>query len=629
MILLNMPRAKRVLVSLIVLGSLVSSPVLAQETPPQTGEETQPVPIVYDASQDALTNRQAAVLLAEALNLTEEPWQGLFSDVGPDSADAGILEALALAGVVSGSLDAPFAPDDTITRGKFAVWVDNAFYADGFEADTSSFTDIPEGALYEAAVEKLHAAGITVGCSVDPLMFCGEDDLTLSQAEMLLARAVSLPYLVSDCEEPGQWLLLCDVYGYIDTEYVFDVTIEELVAPISEALATVEEEVEDGAPQRTQFECSIPDPLFEPVCDWAVISPQTPIPVLAETIVREVVKGLDPNSRYHNPEEWQAIEESGRYTGIGVRVVTVDEQWQAGCSPLSDTCRILILTVFEGGPAHTAGLQRGDWIVAVDGESLHGLTLGEAAGLIRGEVDTSVDITIERHGQEHRINLIRKEIVVPYTSAEFHDTESIAYIEFSTFSSYPGGAAEEFRERLTAARDSELLILDLRNNGGGAVSVLQEIAGAFLGDVPVMTFHTREETYDINGEGEPLVEADSPQMAILVNGFSASASEVLAGVLQETGRAVVIGETTYKKNTGQSLIDLYNEGVFRLTTIRWTTPGGVDIGDDGVPLDIETEFPRGTVQDLMEWVKNLLENPPDQTPEEGSENQDQGSGSGE
>lgn len=626
MIPFHIPFARRVLVSLIVAGLLASAPVLAQEAPSESDDAPRAVPVLYDSSQQVLTNREAAVLLADALDLTEYSWHGLFADVGQDSESVGSIEALALAGVVQGSLGGVFNPDETITRGEFAVWVDRAFNAGGFDPQAAPFADIPEGASYESAVNRLHAAGITVGCADDPLMFCGEADLTLRQAETLLARAVALPYLVSDCEEPGGWLLLCDVYGHIDTDYVLPYTVEDLVTPVSQALAMVEAELEDGADKRPQFDCSIPDPRFEPVCAWALISPQTPIPALAETVVREVVKGLDRNSAYHDPEEWAAIEEAGRYTGIGVRVVTVNDQWQVGCTPLSETCRILVVTVFEGGPAHAAGIQRADWIVAVDGNPLHGLTLREAADLIRGEIDTEVEITIERHGLEHRLTLVRKEIVVPYTSAEFHDTESIAYIQFSTFSSFPGGAVAEFRERLEAAKDSELLVLDLRNNGGGSVAVLEGIAGSFLGEVPVMTFHTRQESYDIDGMGEPVVGADSPRVAVLVNGLSASASEVLAGVLQETGRAVVIGETTYKKNTGQSLLDLHNEGVFRLTTIRWTTPGGVDIGDNGVPLDIETEFPTGTLQDLMTWVKDLLDNPPEETPEEEPVSQDEGSG---
>ena len=630
MISLTSSFAKRVLVSIVAVGLLLASPVLAQEVPSTPDDAPQPVLISFDGADQVLTNREAAVLMAEALDLADEPWQGLFSDVAEDSDDAGIIEALALAGVVGGELGGAFGPDELISRGEFAVWVDNAFYADGFDPEPAPFTDVPEGAFYEDAVQRLYAAGITAGCSADPLMFCGEDGLTLGQVETLLARAVRLPYLITDCEEPGKWLLLCDVYGYIDTEYVLEYTVDDLVAPVTDALAVVEEQVEEGAEQRSQFDCSIPDPSFEPVCAWALISPQTQVRDLAETVVREVVKGLDPNSAYHDAEEWMEIEESGRYVGIGVRVVTVNDQWQAGCSPLSATCRILILTVFEGGPAHEAGLQRGDWIVAVDGESLNGLTLGEAAGLIRGEVDTSVDITIERHGSEHTLTLIRKEIVTPYTNAAFHDTESIAYIQLATFSLFPGGAVEEFRERLAAAADSELLVLDLRNNPGGSVRVLQGIAGAFLGEVPVVTFHTRRESYDLDGIGEPLVGADSPRLAILVNSFSASASEVLAGVLQETGGGVVIGETTYKKNTGQSLIDLFNEGVFRLTTLRWTTPGGIDIGDNGVPLDIETEFPTGTLQDLMEWVKEILDNPPeeptDETPETPGEDSDDSGG---
>ncbi len=610
-------RPARLLIAVLALGLLWAGPALAEETAEQSDHAPKPVLISYDVSQQILTNREAAILLGEALGLRQTSWLGLFSDVGKESDSAQIIEALALAGVVKGRLDGTFAPDEVITRGEFAVWLDRAFYADGFPPEPGPFTDIPDGAVYQDAVQKLYEAGITIGCSTDPLMFCGEEALTLWQAETFLERASALPYLVSDCEEPKEWLLLCDVHGYIDADYILDLTVDDLVAPVIEALSQVRQELGMEADRRGQFRCSIPDPALEPVCSWALITPGTPMRELAETVVREVVKGLDPNSLYHDAEEWQAIEQGGRYTGIGVRVVTVDDHWQAGCSPLSAACRILVLTVFEGGPAHGAGFQIGDFIVAVDGEPLDGLTLAEAAGLIRGEVDTSVDITIERHGLEHRFTLLRQEIVVPFTSAGFHSSESIAYLQLTSFSPFPGGAVEEFRDVLAEVSDSELLILDLRGNGGGSVDVLQGVAGSLLGEVPVMTLHTREETYDINGVGEPVVGATEPRIVVLVDGFSASASEVLAGLLQENERATVIGQPTFKKNTGQSLFTLFNEGVFRLTTIKWTTPGGLDIGTVGVPLDIEVEIPNMTLQDLMEWVNSLLENPPEEeTPEE-------------
>lgn len=609
-------RVAGLLSSVMAAGLLLAGPVLAQEAPEPSGGSPQAVAVAFNDPDRPLTNREAAVMLAGALGVTDAVWQGLFSDVGRAADDAETIEALALAGVVKGNLDGTFRPDEVISRGTFALWLAAGFLADGLPPEPVEFTDVPEEAAYADAVQHLYAAGITLGCSDDPMMFCGEDDLTVWQGETLLERGVARPYFLSGCEDPGPWLLLCDVHEYIETSYVLEVTTEELAAPVAEALGQVVEEAGEDGPTRSRFDCSIPDPLFEPACEWARLAPETPITQVAESVVRELVRGLDRNSAYHDPEEWEAIEESGRYVGIGVRVVTVDDQWQAGCAPLSATCRIFILTVFEGGPAHAAGIQRGDFIVAVDGERLDGITLADAAGIIRGEVDTSVDITIERYGAEHRLTLIRQEIIVPYTGAAFHDTESIAYIEFTSFSSYPGGAVEEFRERLEAAAGYELLILDLRNNGGGSVAVLQGIAGLLVGEIPVMTFHTVEESYDVDGEGEPLVGADAPRIVVLVNGYSASASEVLAGLLHETGRAVVMGETTYKKNTGQSLYDLHNEGVFRLTTIRWTTPGGIDIGESGVPLDIEVEFPNTDLRSLMEWVKATLANPPEQTPEE-------------
>ena len=598
----------RLLMFVMMASVVFAGPVLAQDAPAGSDGAPGAVPVLFDDPGRVLTGREAAVLMADALDLADQGWQGLFSDVAQGSEEAGIIEALALAGVVKGFPDGSFRPDEMVARGRFANWMARGFLSGGFLSEPAPFTDIPDGAAYADAAQQLYQAGITFGCSADPLMFCGEDDLTYGEAMTLLERALALPYLVSDCQEPGHWLLLCDVYEYIDNEYVLDGTVGDLVTPVTEAWRQIEEEIGKEGPKRSQFVCSIPDPLFQPACDWARLLPEIPITQVAESVVREVVKGLDPNSAYHDPQEWEAIEEAGRYVGIGVRVVTVDQNWQPGCSPLSDTCRILVLTVFEGGPAQKAGIQRGDFVVAVDGEPLDGMTLADAAGIIRGELDTTVDITILRHDLEHRLTLVRQEIIVPYTSSAFHATESIAYLELTSFSAYPGSAVEEFRERLTEVGDVELLILDLQNNGGGSVNVLQGIAGALVGEVPVMTFHTVEETYDVNGEGEILLGEDT-RLVVLVNGFSASASEVLAGLLHEIERATIIGETTYKKNTGQSLFSLHNAGVFRVTTIRWTTPGGIDIGESGVPLDIEIEIPNVGLQGLMEWVKQILDDP--------------------
>ncbi|MYA40052.1 MAG: PDZ domain-containing protein [Acidimicrobiia bacterium] len=608
--------AKRLLIAALVMGLVGSAPVLAQESPPGEDDFPQPVAIPADDPGGGVTNREAAVLLAAAMGIPDAIWQGLFSDVAENSQDADTIEAVTLAGVVKGKLDGTFRPDEVITRGEFAVLLDRALFHDRFPADPAPFTDIPEDAAYAKAVNGLYADGVVLGCSDDGLRFCGEDPLARHDAESLIERALAVPYAVADCEDPDEWLLFCEVYEHIDSMYLPGATVEELAAPVNEAAALAMEEAAESAAERPRFDCSIPDPVFEPLCAWASGAVDTPLRSLAETAVREMVKALDPNSAYHDPEEWMEIEDQGRYVGIGVRVVTVDDEWNPFCTPLSETCRIVILDVFEGGPAYNAGLMPWDFIVGVDGNRLHGLTLGEAADLIRGEVDTSVDITFERDGDEYTFTLIRKEIVTPYTSAEVHNTESVAYIQLNSFAASPGGAPEELAGRLAEVGDVELLILDLRNNPGGRVSVLQEIAGFFVGEVPVMTFHTIDETYDVDGIGQPLLAADTPRIAVLVNQNSASAAEVLAGLLKETRGAVVIGETTYMKNTGQSLLDLHNKGVFRLTTLKWTTPGGIDIGETGVPLDIETEFPTVPLQDLMEWVKDLLDNPPEEAPEE-------------
>ncbi|MDE0121251.1 MAG: S-layer homology domain-containing protein [bacterium] len=376
-------QAKRLVVAVLAVGLIGSAPVLAQETP-AAGDSPQPALISADDSGEVLTHRDGAVLLAGAMGLPDAIWQGLFSDVAETSPDAATIEALALAGVVKGNIDGTFRPDEPLTRGRFAVWLDRAFFPDRYPTDLDPFTDIPEGAAYEDAANGLFSQGITRGCAMEPLRFCGEDVITRGEVETLIGRALDLPYTISDCEDPDEWLLLCEVYEYIDTQYLLGTTDEELAAPVTEAAIRVLDEAEGSDARRPRFDCAIPDMAFEALCAWAWNAVDTPLRSLAETAVRQMVTALDRNSAYHDPEEWRELEERGRYVGIGVRVITVDDQWKPFCTPLSDTCRIFILEVFEGGPAAKAGLMPWDFIVAVDGNRLHDLTLREAADLIRG-----------------------------------------------------------------------------------------------------------------------------------------------------------------------------------------------------------------------------------------------------
>ena len=310
--------AKRLLIATLMMGLLGSAPVLAQEAPPVEDDSPQPVLISVDDSSQVVTNREAAVLLADAIGLPDAIWQGLFSDVGEESQDAGAIEAVTLAGVVTGNLDGTFRPDEVITRGEFAVLLDRALFEDRFSAEPAPFTDIPEDAVYADAVNGLWADGVVVGCEVDPLRFCGEDPLTRHDAATLIERALAVPYTVANCEDPDEWLLFCEVYEYIDTRYLLGVTLEELAAPVNEAAAmAVEgaaalamEEGDESPAERPRFDCSIPDPVFEPVCAWASGAVETPLRSVAETAVREMVKALDRNSAYHDPEEWREMEES-------------------------------------------------------------------------------------------------------------------------------------------------------------------------------------------------------------------------------------------------------------------------------------------------------------------------------
>ncbi len=597
------------MVVILAMGLWASAPVIAQDSS-AVAEDSTPGAIAEDSGQ-VLTNRDAAVLVADALELSDQLWQGLFLDVGEGNEDAGAIEALALAGVITANRDGTFQPDDLITRGDFAVMVDRGFFSAAVTPGPVAFTDIPEGARYVDAAQHLYVLGVTKGCSADPLQFCGEELVTRWEAETLLGRAVEIPYVISDCEDPRLWRLLCDVYELIDTRYLPEITLEELAAPIDQAALIAAEGVDDLTPKRSRFVCSIPDPVFESACSWAVITDGT-LAEAAEAAVREMLNALDRNSAYHGPEAWEDIlrGQEGRYVGIGVRVAAVEEQGATGCMPFSETCRLTILTVFEGGPAMFAGFQKGDVILEVDGISINGMTIAQVANLIRGEIDTSVTITIGRDDRQMAVPLIRKEIITPFVRSYVHETESIYYLQLNSFAWPKAGI--EFRQHLTTTVGA-LLIIDLRGNPGGSLLTLLNIVGALLGDVPGLVFHNADTSDVFDGFGLPLIGAETSQIAVLVDEHSASASEALAGVLQETGRAVIVGQATFGKNTGQTLLPLHNDGVLRLTTNKWTTPGGLDIGEGGLIPDIEIDIPDLDPQPLMKWVKDLLE----QTPEDG------------
>ena len=406
------------------------------------------------------------------------------------------------------------------------------------------------------------------------------------------------------CESAGDFAILCEAYDLLTTQYVDELDDEVLAAGASLGI----EEFLDASPavsEPTVLSCPLPSESFEPTCEAAAAalsSFDTSVRSVAEAAVYGLFEhGLeDPNSQYLPPSVLERIseEQSGTISGIGSLVVTEEvgeDDEVVRCNLITDTCRMSIVSVIEGGPAEAAGLKSGDVMLTVDGESLLGWTSEEIVAAVRGPEGESVTIEIERDGVPISFTIVRAPITVPVTSVELF-ADGVGYVELTQFTA---NSSTLFREALQTAIDagSTRLIIDLQNNPGGALNAAIAVASQFLDEGLVLRTQAPdgETTYDVTAGGV----ATELEIVVLVNRGSASASEVVAGVLQETGRAVIIGEPTFGKNTVQQQYGLSNGGAVKVTIARWVTPGGSDFGGDGIQPDIQPVIPDDAGADFL------------------------------
>ncbi|MBO5409367.1 MAG: S41 family peptidase [Clostridia bacterium] len=330
-----------------------------------------------------------------------------------------------------------------------------------------------------------------------------------------------------------------------------------------------------------------------------------------EEALKAFTQSIDEYGDYLSPEESLELdaELNGASGGIGSTV-----EMRNG--------KIYVVNVLPGSPSEKMGVQVGHTITKADGISLEGMSLNEALNYIRGEVGTEVVITFEDPmGNPYDMILIRDLIEIASLSySTFTDYPNIGYIEITNFSVTTG---EELREAITDLKNQNVnkLILDLRYNGGGVLSGAVEVAGVFLDEgKEILTVEpkdeTLKETYYASGK---LFDGE---MIVLVNEYSASASEVVTGALKDHGRASVFGEITYGKGTVQNLfsLPLYG-GYFKYTTAEYLTPNGTSINNVGIKPDYtvynesyrleEEDLPPFTYERVMRYedtgedVKNL------------------------
>ncbi len=320
-----------------------------------------------------------------------------------------------------------------------------------------------------------------------------------------------------------------------------------------------------------------------------------------DALIEGAIKGMfealgDPYSSYLTPEDFQSTLQgiSGQFEGIGAEIGTVDAAGETSdCVELSPDCRLVIVAPLDGSPAQGAGLRAGDVVAAVDGTSLNGETIEEARDRIRGRKGTEVTLTIEREGRAEPFEVaITRDVIVSREVVEedLADGE-VGYIRLAGFSE---NASRDFRaaveEDVEAGRTK--LIIDLRGNPGGYVTAAREVASQFIAEGPVFWQEdadgNREAT---NATGDGAATSEDIEVVLLVDRGSASASEIVAGALKDTGRATLVGETTFGKGTVQEWSTLERAGGIRLTVAKWLTPHQTWVHRVGIEPDVEVELP--------------------------------------
>jgi carboxyl-terminal processing protease len=308
----------------------------------------------------------------------------------------------------------------------------------------------------------------------------------------------------------------------------------------------------------------------------------------SDELTTDALKGmltrLDPHSDYMDEAEFKESQSdlNGRFGGLGIQISTQDGVPKI-ISPIDDT------------PASRAGLAGGDLIVAIDGQSTHGIDLQKIVRILRGNPGTNVKLTILRGTKApFEVSLTRAIIEVPSVKAKL-EPNGIGYVRVTEFGSDTAADFKNAVDKLKSDAGGKLrgLVLDLRNDPGGLLSAAISISGNFLDGGTVVSTHGRRHTEDRNypapAHGD--IIAGAP-IVVLINGASASASEIVAGALQDRKRATIMGTPSFGKGSVQSVIPLSGHGALRLTTALYYTPNGRSIQGEGITPDVVSEAPK-------------------------------------
>lgn len=300
--------------------------------------------------------------------------------------------------------------------------------------------------------------------------------------------------------------------------------------------------------------------------------------VLLENAIRGMLTGLDPHSSYLDKEAFKELRvgTTGEFGGLGI-VVGMEDGFVKVISPIDDT------------PAQRAGIKAGDLIIRLDGKTVKGMGLDDAVKIMRGRPGTSIELLVVRSGEDKPLSfkVTRDKIRVQSVKSKTLD-EGFGYVRVTQFQERSSSDLKKQISKLKKENKGKLkgIVLDLRNNPGGLLDAAVEISDIFITKGTIVSVKGRDDDNKVVHTANPDDMLDSAPVVVLVNGGSASASEIVAGALQDHKRAVIMGNKTFGKGSVQTVVPLGNNTAIKLTTARYYTPSGRSIQAKGIDPDI-------------------------------------------
>ncbi|HSH30842.1 MAG TPA: S41 family peptidase [Thiohalobacter sp.] len=310
---------------------------------------------------------------------------------------------------------------------------------------------------------------------------------------------------------------------------------------------------------------------------------------LLESAIRGMLTGLDPHSAYLDPEQFKELQvgTSGEFGGLGIEV-GMEDGFVKVIAPIDDT------------PAQRAGIQAGDLIIRLDDTPVKGMSLGEAVKIMRGKPGSDITLTVVREGEEKPLKVVITRAIIKVKSVKSRMLEpGFGYVRISQFQAATGDSLARTVSELRRDSDGGLkgLVLDLRNNPGGVLNAAVSVSDAFLNKGLIVYTEGRVADSRLRFNATPGDVIEGAPLVVLVNQGSASASEIVAGALQDHRRAIIVGRETFGKGSVQTIVPLNNGAAVKLTTARYYTPNGTSIQAEGIVPDIKLDDVRISLVD--------------------------------